>query len=292
MTKQSPVGLQEAADQLGVHYMTAYRYVRTGRLVAWREGGRWLVDNPASQQALVHADRPRRSGTGASTPATTPHPGRIERLRASLLRGDEAAVWRQIEDLLTAGTEPEPLYLRVLTPAMEAIGEAWAAGELDVGAEHRATAVMVRVIGRLGPLFVARGRKRGTILLGVAAGDRHSLPVTLLADPLRGRRFEVVDLGGDVPALSFGASVKALDRLVAVGVCATTARPKAVRGAIAAVREATAAPVVLGGAAIRDQGYGLRLGADYVSPSASEALDIFESLSSNVPSGRSSRVSS
>ena len=28
------ISLQEAADQLGVHYMTVYRYVRHGRLPA------------------------------------------------------------------------------------------------------------------------------------------------------------------------------------------------------------------------------------------------------------------
>ena len=32
------VSLQEAADLLGVHYMTAYRYVRSGRLIAGRVG--------------------------------------------------------------------------------------------------------------------------------------------------------------------------------------------------------------------------------------------------------------
>ena len=38
------LGLQEAADQLGVHYMTAYRYVRTGRLPATRIGSQWWID--------------------------------------------------------------------------------------------------------------------------------------------------------------------------------------------------------------------------------------------------------
>ena len=31
--------LQEAADELGVHYMTAYRYVRLGLLDAAKVGG-------------------------------------------------------------------------------------------------------------------------------------------------------------------------------------------------------------------------------------------------------------
>ncbi len=36
--------LHQAADRLGVHYMTAYRYVRTGKLPARRAGSQWVVD--------------------------------------------------------------------------------------------------------------------------------------------------------------------------------------------------------------------------------------------------------
>ena len=39
-----PLTLQQAADKLGVHYMTVYRYVRTGKLPATRVGGGWQVD--------------------------------------------------------------------------------------------------------------------------------------------------------------------------------------------------------------------------------------------------------
>ena len=35
--------LQQVAERLGVHYMTAYRYVRTGQLIATRRDGRWTV---------------------------------------------------------------------------------------------------------------------------------------------------------------------------------------------------------------------------------------------------------
>ena len=40
---QPRVTLHEAAKRLGVHYMTAYRYVRTGRLPAERDGAHWLI---------------------------------------------------------------------------------------------------------------------------------------------------------------------------------------------------------------------------------------------------------
>ena len=36
--------LKQVAASLGVHYVTAYRYVRTGRLPARRVGTGWVVD--------------------------------------------------------------------------------------------------------------------------------------------------------------------------------------------------------------------------------------------------------
>ena len=96
--------------------------------------------------------------------------------------GDEPAAWRQVQDLLSSGMDPEDLYLDSLGPTMEAVGDAWQHGDLTVGDEHKASTVMIRLTARLGPLFSTRGRKRGVIVLATPPGDRHSLPVTLLAD--------------------------------------------------------------------------------------------------------------
>ena len=49
--------LQTAADQLGVHYQTAYRWVRNGRLDAELIGGRYLV-NPDD---IVELNRERQT---------------------------------------------------------------------------------------------------------------------------------------------------------------------------------------------------------------------------------------
>ena len=37
------LSLNEVAEKLGVHYMTVYRYVRTGLLPAAKSGGTWRV---------------------------------------------------------------------------------------------------------------------------------------------------------------------------------------------------------------------------------------------------------
>ena len=103
-----------------------------------------------------------------------------------------------VEAALAAGTDLQGVYLEVLSPAMASIGDRWAAGELDVATEHRASGIAHRLIGRLGPRFVRRGRTRGVVVLGTAAHERHALPLAVLGDLARSEGFEVSDLGADL----------------------------------------------------------------------------------------------
>ena len=50
--------LQEVADELGVHYMTAYRYVKLGLLYAEKRGGSWMIttDDLAAFQSRTRGD--------------------------------------------------------------------------------------------------------------------------------------------------------------------------------------------------------------------------------------------
>ena len=58
--------LQQAADELGVHYMTAYRYVRTGRLPARRVASGWRIA-PSDLAAIVAAGDAAAAGPVGST---------------------------------------------------------------------------------------------------------------------------------------------------------------------------------------------------------------------------------
>ncbi|HLI25336.1 MAG TPA: B12-binding domain-containing protein, partial [Acidimicrobiales bacterium] len=158
-----PITLEEAARRLGLHYMTLYRYVRTGRLQGRREGRRWLVD-PGEVAALATVGR---------RPVAATRDDRVQRLVRRLLAADARGCWNIVEDALLAGT-PADGYLSLLAPAMRRVGDLWAEGSISVGDEHRATAVAVGLVGRLGPLFASRGTHRGgTVLLGGVAGDPH-----------------------------------------------------------------------------------------------------------------------
>jgi excisionase family DNA binding protein len=265
--------LQEVAERLGVHYMTAYRYVRTGQLEARRVNGEWRV---RAADLDVFAGRPRQ-GRGRGSPRWSEH---VKRLRTSLIGGDEAAAWQVVERALVGGADPEEVYLRMLGPALRQVGDAWEAGELTVEDEHRATAVASRLIGRLGPRFARPGRHRGTVIVGSAPGDQHALPSAMLADVLRGERYSVIDLGGSTPVEAFVSAAARADSLVAIGLSASTGDGLA-QAADAIERLRRACPgvaLLLGGPAVVDEATALGAGADGWAADAAGAVRVIESL--------------
>src|SRR5580704_12070270 len=151
------LGLQEVADRLGVHYMTAYRYVRTGRLPATRIGSQWWVDPrdlPAAAAGSPVAGRPRTETRRASRATAA------RRLEDRLVAGDEPGAWTIVEGRLGSGSDPDEVLLDGLGEAMRSVGHGWEAGDYTVDDEHRAAGVATRVIARLGARFTARGPKQ------------------------------------------------------------------------------------------------------------------------------------
>ena len=251
-----PISLQEAASRLGVHYMTAYRYVRTGRLPARRDGAQWFVD-PRDLDRMQQQDHARPGGRRAKADRTAI-------LTARMTAGDEAGAWRVIDDALASGMDPAAVYLDLLAPVLRGVGAGWAAGTVTVAEEHRASAVALRLIGRLGPQFARRGRKRGLVIIGAPAGDQHSLPGAIVADLLRGEGFEVIDLGANTPDSSFAETAQDAARLIAVVIGVTAPGcDSAVQSIVQALRRSgSTVRVLIGGAAINGADDALRLGAD------------------------------
>ena len=244
--KSTLLTLQEAADELGVHYMTAYHYVRVGRLPADRSKGRWWVARD-DLNVLVRPSVGAKRGHRGS-PDWTSH---RRRLRARLLTGDSAGAWSVVEDALRGGAQPAAIYVELVGPVLREIGTQWERAHVTVADEHRATAAARRVVGRLGPMFNRRGRTRGAVLIGGAAGDAHELPAAMLSDVVRGAGFAVVDLGANAPIESF---VETAQRVSCVAICISAAtdggRATAVKTMRALRAEEINAPTLLGGPSI------------------------------------------
>ncbi len=256
---EEALNLKQVAARLGVHYMTAYRYVRQGRLPAEREGTEWRV-RAGEVERFTGARTAQAGGAGGRPPAPVDWAGR---LYDQLLSGDETGAWSVVERALAAATSPEGCYLDIVAVALARVSDGEQAGRLGVADQYVATATATRVVARLGARFRRPGRSRGTVVLGAPRGERHSLPIAICADLVRLGGFAVLELGADVPAEAFVAGARRVDRLVAVGVGVT--RVESLGDAVdtvAAVRAALpSVPVLLGGQAVHDGEVARRAGA-------------------------------
>jgi len=257
------LSLNEVAQRLNVHYMTVYRYVRSGRLAARQQDGEWQVlasDVRAFAATRTAAKRVVRAKRGAR--AAADWAGRFE---TCLLAGDEVGAEQLLNDALNSGHDLFSLYLDVVSPALVAIGARWAGGNLHIHEEHRASTIVARLFARVSARFAHRGPSRGTIVIGGPSGERHGLALTMVADLLRSRGWNVSDIGPDMPAESFATAVQNIDQLraVCVGVTLRESLPAA-KSVIAAVNRVvpTDVMVYVGGAAVTSDADARQLGAD------------------------------
>lgn len=282
------MSLDEAAKVLGVHYMTAYRYVRQGKLAASRVKGVWQVTPHAVGEFQRRADV-RKENPRASEDARRTGDYFGELLRC-LSNADGGGAWGVIQRAIDAGNDMEEVYVEILAPVLAEIGNQWQRGEIDIAVEHQATAIATRLVGQLSPRCVRRGRRRGEVLIGGPAGERHALPLAMLADLLRLEGWEVFDLGADTPANSFVHAASKINNLTAVGVSVTT--PESLQGAaevVKALRQAMAdeVPVVLGGRAITGLDHARQLGGDFYADGARGFIEFLDGLVAGKSTGKS-----
>lgn len=188
-----PLDLREAAAALGVHYQTAYRWVRRGRLEAELVDGRYVV----TPEAVERMADLRRTPVRPPTPSVVRLERERGRMHAALLDGDEPAARAIARMLVGEGASVSELIEVVLAPALRAIGQGWHDGDVTIWAEHRSSAIVERILGELAPN--PRGRRRGTVVVAAVAGDHHALPTTMAAIALRESNWNVHHLGADVP---------------------------------------------------------------------------------------------
>jgi len=283
MNAPSMMTIQEVADALGVHYMTAYRYVRQGRLPATRRGAEWRV-HPSDVTALTTTGRRGTARTEADS----------EALERRMVAGDVQGAWWLLQSHLGGGLDPSGVLTEMVVPALRSIGDRWASGEASVAEEHRATAVAQRVIGHLGLQFGRRGKDRGTVALAAPSGDLHVLPVAIVADLLRWRGFDVLELGANAPAAAMGEAVAQERRLLAVGIVSTVSgRDSEVALSASSVRAAVPGiPIFIGGGAVSSESHAHAMGADmWTGPGSNAALETVERIAGSTEVRAHRRVS-
>jgi len=191
---EGTVDLARAAAHLGVHYQTAYRWVREGRLPAVRVRGRYRLAVADIDAFSASRDVPEPVGI---------RPGRrswdrlADRLFVALRAGEEH---RAVDLVQRLGSQGEPLVdvlAKLLVPALRRIGEEWSSGDLSIAEEHRASEIVERLLAGLDRR--RPGRPRGTVVVTAPAGEQHGLPVAMAAAALRDDGWTVELLGRDLP---------------------------------------------------------------------------------------------
>ena len=185
--------LSDAADTLGVHYQTAYAWVRQGTLPA-RKTPRGYEVSESDVRALA-----ARRAAGREPPREVrvrDWAAPADRLYTALVAGDETQARHDL-GRLGAGVSLPDLCDRVIAPALRQIGSAWAAGDLSIAAEHRASAICERLIAARA--HQPQGRPRGTAVTATPPGERHALPGVMAAASLREDHWQVHHLAADLP---------------------------------------------------------------------------------------------
>lgn len=190
--------LQQAAEWLNVHYMTAYRWVRRGDLPAFKTGGRLRVRAADLERFL--ADRELDVATGERPASGTDWERHRERLLRLLLAGDASQARTEIQKVISDGATAGNVYTHLITPVLHDIGRRWAAGDIGVAEEHRASQICVTIVAQLGDLFRRRGPVRGTAVALTPPDEQHAIASAMVADFLRAAGYSVHHLGAGVPA--------------------------------------------------------------------------------------------
>ena len=188
------IDLQSAAEKLGVHYQTAYKWVRSGQLPAQLICNKYAID-PAeldafAQQRLKPAAptvRKPRSGFGNISQSFTEF----------LIAGEEGLASKAITGLTQDGVALTVIIEEVMVPALSFIGLAWSDGQLTIWQEHRASGIVERILAEHYPN--PRGRRRGTAVIAAVEGELHALPASMAAAALREDNWHVHLLGANLP---------------------------------------------------------------------------------------------
>jgi MerR family transcriptional regulator, light-induced transcriptional regulator len=186
--------LREAAGTLGVHYQTAYGWVRQGVLPARKLGRGYELDG---RDVGALAAR-RRLGREPARPIRVREwAAQAQGLYSVIAAGEETQARHRL-GRLAAGVPLIDLCEQVIAPALRRLGDDWQAGRVSIAQEHRASAICERLIAT--HARQPAGRPRGVAVVATPQRERHGLPALMAAACLREDRWLVHHLAADLPA--------------------------------------------------------------------------------------------
>jgi methanogenic corrinoid protein MtbC1 len=133
----------------------------------------------------------------------------MDELAQALRDLNEKKVYELVEQKIKEGISALEI-IKSCNEGMVAVGELFSACRYYISELIFSAEIIRTVMKRLEPLLADAGAERsiGRVIIGTVKGDIHDIGKNIVVTLLRGSGFEVTDLGVDVPADKFVATLK------------------------------------------------------------------------------------
>ncbi len=196
-----------------------------------------------------------------------------------LILGEAQTVAEAVRQACRQGEDPKVILEQALMSGMTVVGQRFRKNEMFIPEVLASAKAMNEGLTILKPLLVGIGLKAvGTVVIGTVKGDLHDIGKNIVGMMLEANRFEVIDLGIDVPIEKFVEAVqKKKPDILGMSALLSTTMPR-FGETIQAVRKAKLnVKIIIGGAQV-NLAYAEECGADGYAPNAIEAVDLVKKL--------------
>ena len=191
-------------------------------------------------------------------------------------KGKQLEVPQTIQQALDSGISPYDLLTKGLQAGLEAVGARFKLNQAYIPEVLLAARAMQAGMDVLQPLLAEGGQKPiAKVVLGTVKDDLHDIGKNMVGMMLKGSGFQVVDLGVNVPAEKFVATVQTeRAAILAMSALLSTTAPY-LKTVIEALKEKGLrenVKVLVGGAPVTEE-YAIKIGADGFAPDSAHAVD-------------------
>jgi 5-methyltetrahydrofolate--homocysteine methyltransferase len=150
----------------------------------------------------------------------------LQDLSLAIQKGDRTTVTALVQEALSQQRSPQVILNDGLITGMDEVGRKFQTGEFFIPHMLLAARAMNSALEILKPQLVETGAKpAGKVLLGTVQGDHHDIGKNLVSMMLKGKGFDVIDIGIDTPVQKFVDSVTEDIDIVAMSALLSTTAP-------------------------------------------------------------------
>ena len=214
-----------------------------------------------------------------------------EQITAAVVAGDKTKSLALVKSALDEGNSPTDIIEKGMSPGMKQVGDMFARYEIFLPEMMMAADAFEQAMKPLEKELLASGdeqKKTGRVVIGSVRGDIHSIGKNIVAIMLKMNRFEVFDLGLDVPASTFVTKAEEVeaDVIAASALMATTMPQQRTIIEHLQMRGERDKYYVLVGGGCTTQEWADSIGADGYGRTAADAVDLALKAISQKEAGR------